>query len=73
MPQRAVLAQTDASAAHAGMGGCNKGLLAGVPMNAVPQATDRLAGLGVARRTDTAEAAVGTLQPSARRPTRTGS
>ncbi|RKE18819.1 macrolide family glycosyltransferase [Streptomyces sp. TLI_171] len=62
VPQRAVLAQADAFVTHAGMGGCGEGLLAGVPMIAVPQAAeqfmnaDRLVELGVARRLDTAEA-----------------
>ncbi|WP_063762371.1 macrolide family glycosyltransferase [Streptomyces sp. NRRL F-5123] len=62
VPQRAVLAQADAFVTHAGMGGCSEGLLAGVPMIAVPQAADqfmnadRLVELGVARRVDTADA-----------------
>ncbi|MFB7943389.1 macrolide family glycosyltransferase [Kitasatospora phosalacinea] len=62
VPQRAVLAQADAFVTHAGMGGCGEGLLAGVPMIAVPQAAeqfmnaDRLVELGVARRIDTADA-----------------
>ncbi|WP_433892784.1 macrolide family glycosyltransferase [Streptomyces sp. CA-111067] len=62
VPQRAVLAQADAFVTHAGMGGCGEGILAGVPMIAVPQAADqfmnadRLVELGVARRIDTADA-----------------
>ncbi|WP_327147768.1 macrolide family glycosyltransferase [Nocardia sp. NBC_01329] len=59
VPQRAILEQADAFLTHAGMGGCAEGLLAGVPMIAVPQAAeqfrnaDRLVELGVARRIDT--------------------
>ncbi|WP_406032805.1 glycosyl transferase [Nocardioides sp. NBC_00163] len=59
LPQRAVLAQADAFVTHAGMGGSSEGLMAGVPMVAVPQAVDqfmnadRLVELGVARRIDT--------------------
>ncbi|MFI6924742.1 macrolide family glycosyltransferase [Nonomuraea spiralis] len=62
VPQRAILDQADAFVTHAGMGGCCEGLLAGVPMIAVPQAAeqfanaDRLVELGVARRLDTADA-----------------
>jgi MGT family glycosyltransferase len=62
VPQRAILEQADAFITHAGMGGCGEGLLAGVPMIAVPQAAeqfinaDRLVELGVARRIDTQEA-----------------
>ncbi|MGW4384244.1 macrolide family glycosyltransferase [Kitasatospora sp. NPDC004531] len=62
VPQRAVLEQADAFVTHAGMGGCGEGLLAGVPMIAVPQAAeqfmnaDRLVELGVARRLDTEDA-----------------
>ncbi|MFP8882811.1 macrolide family glycosyltransferase [Streptomyces mangrovi] len=68
VPQRAILEQADAFVTHAGMGGCNEGLLAGVPMIAVPQATDqfmnadRLVELGVARRIDTAEATAEVLR-----------
>ncbi|WP_206282573.1 macrolide family glycosyltransferase [Streptomyces barkulensis] len=68
VPQRAILGQADAFVTHAGMGGCNEGLLAGVPMIAVPQATDqfmnadRLVELGVARRIDTAEATAEALR-----------
>ena len=56
VPQRAILEQADAFVTHAGMGGSSEGLLAGVPMIAVPQAVDqfmnadRLVELGVARR-----------------------
>ncbi|MEV0247192.1 macrolide family glycosyltransferase [Nocardia sp. NPDC050712] len=62
VPQRAILDQADAFVTHAGMGGCGEGLLAGVPMIAVPQAAeqfmnaDRLVELGIARRIDTADA-----------------
>ncbi|MEU1527054.1 macrolide family glycosyltransferase [Nocardia rhamnosiphila] len=62
VPQRAILDRADAFLTHAGMGGCGEGLLAGVPMIAVPQAAeqflnaDRLVELGVARRIDTDEA-----------------
>ncbi len=62
VPQRAILAQADAFVTHAGMGGSGEGLLAGVPMIAVPQAAeqfmnaDRLVELGVARRVDTPQA-----------------
>lgn len=62
MPQLTVLEQADAFVTHAGMGGSSEGLYTGVPMIAVPQAAeqfmnaDRLVGLGVARRIDTAQA-----------------
>ncbi|MGW1163526.1 macrolide family glycosyltransferase [Streptomyces sp. NPDC002513] len=68
VPQRAILEQADAFVTHAGMGGCGEGLLAGVPMIAVPQAADqfmnadRLVELGVARRVDTAQATADTLR-----------
>lgn len=68
VPQRAILAQADAFVTHAGMGGCNEGLLAGVPMIAVPQGAeqfmnaDRLVELGVARRLDTADATADALR-----------
>ncbi|MEU5657510.1 macrolide family glycosyltransferase [Streptomyces sp. NPDC047737] len=68
VPQRAILAQADAFVTHAGMGGCGEGLLAGVPMIAVPQAAeqfmnaDRLVELGVARRIDTPDATAGALR-----------
>jgi len=68
VPQRAILNQADAFVTHAGMGGCGEGLLAGVPMIAVPQATDqfmnadRLVELGVARRIDTADATAEALR-----------
>lgn len=58
VPQPAVLAHADAFVTHAGMGGSKEGLHHGVPMIAVPQATDqfmnadRLVSLGVARRVD---------------------
>ncbi|NUS54788.1 MAG: glycosyl transferase, partial [Streptomycetaceae bacterium] len=62
IPQRSVLDQADAFVTHAGMGGCGEGLLAGVPMIAVPQGAeqfmnaDRLVELGIARRLDTPDA-----------------
>ncbi|MEU6565134.1 macrolide family glycosyltransferase [Nocardia nova] len=62
IPQRAVLEHANAFLTHAGMGGCGDGLLAGVPMIAVPQGAeqfmnaDRLVELGVARRLDTGDA-----------------
>lgn len=68
VPQRAILEQADASVPHAGMGGCGEGVLAGVPMIAVPQGAerfvnaDRLVELGVARRVDTADATAETLR-----------
>ncbi|GAA5707448.1 oleandomycin glycosyltransferase [Streptomyces avermitilis] len=67
-PRRAILEQADAFVTHAGMGGCGEGLLAGVPMIAVPQAADRfmnadrLVELGVARRIDTPDATAETLR-----------
>lgn len=68
VPQRAILEQADAFVTHAGMGGCGEGLLAAVPMIAVPQGAeqfanaDRLVELGVARRVDTADATAQTLR-----------
>jgi MGT family glycosyltransferase len=68
VPQRAILEQADAFVTHAGMGGCGEGLLAGVPMIAVPQAAeqfmnaDRLVELGVARRIDSPDATAETLR-----------
>jgi MGT family glycosyltransferase len=68
VPQRAILEEADAFVTHAGMGGCGEGLLAGVPMIAVPQAAeqfinaDRLVELGVARRIDTPDATPETLR-----------
>lgn len=68
VPQRAILEQADAFVTHAGMGGCGEGLLAGVPMIAVPQGAeqfmnaDRLVELGVARRIDTPDATAATLR-----------
>ncbi|WP_306324524.1 macrolide family glycosyltransferase [Streptomyces venezuelae] len=68
VPQRAILEQADAFVTHAGMGGCGEGLLAGVPMIAVPQGAeqfmnaDRLVELGVARRLDTADATAEALR-----------
>jgi MGT family glycosyltransferase len=68
VPQRAIMEQADAFVTHAGMGGCGEGLLAGVPMIAVPQAAeqfinaDRLVELGVARRIDTPDATAETLR-----------
>ncbi|MEV6139161.1 macrolide family glycosyltransferase [Nocardia sp. NPDC051990] len=66
--QREILEHADAFLTHAGMGGCGEGLLAGVPMIAVPQAAeqfmnaDRLVELGVARRIDTPQATAETLR-----------
>ncbi|MFB9681330.1 macrolide family glycosyltransferase [Streptosporangium vulgare] len=60
--QLSILEQADAFVTHAGMGGSQEGLYCGVPMIAVPQATDqfgnadRLVELGVGRRIDTEEA-----------------
>ncbi|MGW1060155.1 macrolide family glycosyltransferase [Micromonospora rubida] len=68
VPQRAILEKADAFVTHAGMGGCCEGLLAGVPMIAVPQAAeqfvnaDRLVELGVARRIDTPDATAEALR-----------
>lgn len=68
LPQRAVLAQADAFVTHAGMGGSSEGLMAGVPMVAIPQAVDqfmnadRLVELGVARRIDTEDVTAGALR-----------
>ncbi|GAA0479430.1 macrolide family glycosyltransferase [Streptomyces stramineus] len=68
VPQRTILEQADAFVTHAGMGGCGEGLLAGVPMIAVPQGAeqfmnaDRLVELGVARRIDTADATAEALR-----------
>lgn len=59
VPQLAVLEQADAFVTHAGMGGAGEGMYCGVPMIAVPQATDQFANadhlveLGIARRLDT--------------------
>ncbi|MEU8898914.1 macrolide family glycosyltransferase [Nocardia sp. NPDC048505] len=72
VPQRAILAAADAFLTHAGMGGCGEGLLAGVPMIAVPQGAeqfqnaDRLVELGVARRLDTADATPEALRDALR-------
>ncbi|HEY9395836.1 MAG TPA: macrolide family glycosyltransferase, partial [Nocardioides sp.] len=68
VPQRAVLAQADAFVTHAGMGGSSEGLMAGVPMVAVPQAVDqfmnadRLVELGVARRIDAEDVTAAALR-----------
>ncbi|WP_416975848.1 macrolide family glycosyltransferase [Streptomyces sp. 4F14] len=68
VPQRAILDRADAFVTHAGMGGCGEGLLAGVPMIAVPQGAeqfmnaDRLVELGIARRIDTADATAEALR-----------
>jgi MGT family glycosyltransferase len=72
VPQRAILEQADAFVTHAGMGGSSEGLLAGVPMIAVPQGAeqftnaDRLVELGVARRIDTADATAEALTAALR-------
>jgi len=66
--QLSILEQADAFVTHAGMGGTQEGLYCGVPMIAVPQATDqfgnadRLVELGVGRRIDTGEATPETLR-----------
>ncbi|MFC9946860.1 macrolide family glycosyltransferase [Streptomyces pratensis] len=68
VPQLAILEQADAFVTHAGMGGSSEGLYTGVPMIAVPQGAeqfmnaDRLVGLGVARRIDTADATAVSLR-----------
>lgn len=68
VPQLAILKQADAFITHAGMGSSAEGLYCGVPMIAVPQATDqpmnadRLVELGVARRVDTADATAEALR-----------
>ncbi|MEU9320874.1 macrolide family glycosyltransferase [Streptomyces sp. NPDC048295] len=68
VPQLAILEQADAFVTHAGMGGSSEGLFTGVPMIAVPQASDqftnadRLVELGVARRIDTEEATAEALR-----------
>ncbi|TQN33430.1 MGT family glycosyltransferase [Haloactinospora alba] len=68
VPQLAILGQADAFVTHAGMGGSSEGLHSGVPMIAVPQASDqfdnadRLVELGVARRVDTERATAETLR-----------
>ncbi|MFE6967809.1 macrolide family glycosyltransferase [Isoptericola sp. NPDC057653] len=68
VPQRAILEQADAFVTHAGMGGSSEGLLAGVPMIAVPQAVDqfmnadRLVELGVARRLSSADSTAAELR-----------
>ena len=62
VPQLSVLEQAAAFVTHAGMGGAQEGLYCGVPMIAVPQATDQFANadqlvaLGVAKRLDTEQA-----------------
>lgn len=68
VPQVAILEQADAFVTHAGMGSSGEGLLAGVPMIAVPQAAeqfinaDQLVSLGIARRIDTADATAAALR-----------
>ena len=68
VPQLAILEQADAFVTHAGMGSSAEGLYCGLPMIAVPQATDqpmnadRLVELGVARRLDTADATAEALR-----------
>ncbi|GAA1911568.1 macrolide-inactivating glycosyltransferase [Streptomyces sodiiphilus] len=68
VPQPAVLRQADAFLTHAGMGGCQEGLAAGVPMVAVPQAVDQftnaalLQELGVARHIPKEEATAEALR-----------
>ncbi|WP_340562331.1 macrolide family glycosyltransferase [Streptomyces sp. GSL17-111] len=71
VPQLRILRQADLFVTHAGMGGSQEGLACGVPMIAVPQATDQfanadvLAGLGVARRIDTDDATADALRAAA--------
>jgi MGT family glycosyltransferase len=61
VPQLSVLEQAHAFITHAGMGGTQEGLYCGLPMIAVPQATDqfanadRLVELGVGIRLDTGQ------------------
>ncbi|MEU1800147.1 macrolide family glycosyltransferase [Streptomyces sp. NPDC019937] len=68
VPQLAILKQADAFVTHAGMGSSGEGLYCGLPMIAVPQASeqpmnaDRLVELGVARRVDTADATAEVLR-----------
>lgn len=72
VPQAAILEQADAFVTHAGSGGVNEALAAGVPMIAVPQAVDQfmnadsLVALGVARRLDTEEATAEALRAALR-------
>jgi MGT family glycosyltransferase len=62
VPQLSVLEQANAFITHAGMGGTQEGLYCGLPMIAVPQASDqfanadRLVELGVGVRLDTEQA-----------------
>nr|WP_217198041.1 macrolide family glycosyltransferase [Streptomyces buecherae] len=68
VPQLSILRQADAFVTHAGAGGSQEGLASGVPMVAVPLATDQfgnaamLAELGVARHVPMAEATADTLR-----------
>ncbi|QKW52928.1 glycosyl transferase [Streptomyces buecherae] len=72
VPQLSILRQADAFITHAGAGGSQEGLASGVPMVAVPLATDQfgnaamLAELGVARHVPMAEAAADTLRTAVR-------
>ncbi len=71
VPQWAILKQADLFVTHAGAGGSQEGLATATPMIAVPQAADQfgnadmLAGLGVARRLDTADATAEALREAA--------
>ncbi|OOQ46945.1 glycosyl transferase [Streptomyces antibioticus] len=71
VPQLAILRQADLFVTHAGAGGSQEGLATATPMIAVPQAADQfgnadmLAGLGVARRLDTADATAEALREAA--------
>jgi MGT family glycosyltransferase len=66
--QLAILREADAFLTHGGMGGSVEGLFCGTPMLVAPQAADqfdnadRLAGLGVARRIDSATSTVEELR-----------
>lgn len=68
VPQLSVLEQADAFVTHAGMGSTQEGLYRGLPMIAVPQASDqfanadRLVELGVGIRLDTEQATPETLR-----------
>lgn len=68
VPQLSVLEQANAFVTHAGMGGTQEGLFCGLPMIAVPQASDqfanadRLVELGVGIRLDTAQATAEALR-----------
>ncbi|MGP9538605.1 macrolide family glycosyltransferase [Brachybacterium sp. AOP43-C2-M15] len=73
VPQLAVLEHASAFVTHAGMGACSEGLWHGVPMVAVPQATDqivngpRLAELGVGELLPAGELTPSRLRDAVRR------